>query len=75
MVFLKSGTISWAVSMDFVMVNMAIMVNMVKLKKEDHEVHVSFVCCLCDVEAYELVRDNTSSFSWKRAMAAKLACS
>ena len=27
-----------------------------------------------DVEAYELVRDNTSSFSWKRAMDANLAC-
>ena len=27
-----------------------------------------------DVEAYELVRDNTSSFSWKRAAAANLAC-
>ena len=27
-----------------------------------------------DVEAYELVRGNTSSFSWKRARTANLAC-
>ena len=27
-----------------------------------------------DVEAYELVRDNTSSFSWKRARGMNLAC-
>ena len=27
-----------------------------------------------DVEDYELVRDNTNSFSWKRAITANLAC-
>jgi len=45
---------------------------MVKLKKEDHEVHVSFCCCLCDVEAYEMDGvtrtkdpvDNTKPLYW-----------